>query len=83
MFGWPQAIAGNVALMQAHQFRFHHFDKARATLLRYFVRGTPPDEGGRDFLVHATAHDFGNGFSHQLAMPQAKYVRLSSDCRTA
>src|SRR3989304_1145457 len=77
IFGWPQTIAGKVAIVQAHQFRFHHLDETCATLLRYMLRGAPSDESGRGLLVHSTANDRRNGFGDQHAMMQTEWVRCS------
>src|SRR3972149_221801 len=77
IFGWSQAIAGNIAIVQAHQFRFHHLDETCETLLRYILRGAPSDESGRGLLVHSAVNDRGNRIGNQRAMLQTECVRLT------
>src|SRR3990167_9674091 len=77
IFGWPQTIAGKVAIVQAHQFGFHHLDETCETLLRYILRGAPSDESGRGLLVHSAVNDRGNRIGNQRAMLQTECVRLT------
>src|SRR5262249_30449639 len=73
----PYVVAGEIALMKAHDLCFHHLDETGLILLGYALNGAALNEGSGRLFVHAATYDLGDGLGHERAVVEAERVRCS------